>query len=359
MTINTRFAARLALGSILLTFAMLLAWLLFPELGSYIENHPAFYPSAFVAMGMLMLNLAGVLWLESAYIHKSWFRRTAEQAELAGLEDKSLFRRRLSKLPDLLDWFWSPLWKSRIGQEMHAIWAASGMPWKPSRYPSILLVLAAVAYLVGIRIASPLLGAALVSASLWGFRSIVKSRADRKFREIDEQLPSAIDAIAAGIASGQSFQLALHAAADEERPPLGPVLKVLSTRLKLGVPVEEALLQLLEEQSQEGFALVVEGIILQRQFGGDLVGMLDEAAALLRDRHKLEREVRAITVQGRLSGGIVAGLVPVSAGFLLLFNPGYLDILFNTLIGQVLVVLTISFQLAGWYIISRLVRVRY
>jgi tight adherence protein B len=87
--------------------------------------------------------------------------------------------------------------------------------------------------------------------------------------------------------------------------------------------------------------------------------MLDDAAALLRDRHELEREVRAITAQGRLSGAIVAGLVPVSAGFLLLFNPGYLDILFNTLIGQVLVVLTIAFQLAGWYVISRLVRVRY
>jgi tight adherence protein B len=312
-----------------------------------------------MAMGMLMLSLAVVLWLESAYFQKSWFRRAAEQAELEGLEKRSPLRRFLSKLPDPLDWLWMPLWRTGIGQEMRATWIAAGMPWKPSRYPSSSLVLAAVAYLVGIRIAGPLLGAALAGASVWGLGAIVKSRAERRYREVDEQLPAAIDAIAAGIASGQSFQLALHATADEQQGALGLVLKVVSTRLKLGMPVEEALLQLLEEQTQEGLALVVEGIILQRQFGGDLVKMLDDAAALLRDRHELEREVRAITAQGRLSGAIVAGLVPVSAGFLLLFNPGYLDILFNTLIGQVLVVLTIAFQLAGWYVISRLVRVRY
>ena len=244
MSVGLRFATRLVLGGCLLAIVILTIWLFAPDLGSQIDSHPAFYPAAFIAMGMLMLSLAVVLWLESTYFKKSWFLSAAEQAELEVLETRSHLRRFISKLPDPLEWLWMPLWGSGIGQEMCATWTTAGMRWKPSRYPSLLLVLAAVAYLVGVRVAGQLLGAALAGAAVWGLSSIVKARGDRRYREVDEQLPNAVDAIAAGIASGQSFQLALHATADEQHGALGPVLKVVSTRLKLGIPVEEALLQL-------------------------------------------------------------------------------------------------------------------
>jgi tight adherence protein B len=100
-------------------------------------------------------------------------------------------------------------------------------------------------------------------------------------------------------------------------------------------------------------------LILQRKFGGDMVQMLGETSALLRERLELEREVRAITTQGRLSGIVIAALVPVSAGFLLAFNPRYIDVLFDNLLGQGLVILALALQLIGWAIISRLVRIRY
>ena len=87
--------------------------------------------------------------------------------------------------------------------------------------------------------------------------------------------------------------------------------------------------------------------------------MLEESADLLRGRVELEREVRAVTTQGRLTGTVIAALVPVSAGILLAFNPRYIDVLFDTLIGQSLVVVAFVLQLVGWAIISRMVRIRY
>jgi len=87
--------------------------------------------------------------------------------------------------------------------------------------------------------------------------------------------------------------------------------------------------------------------------------MLEESADLLRGRVELEREVRAVTTQGRLTGTVIAALVPVSAGILLAFNPRYIDVLFDTLIGQLLVVVAFVLQLVGWAIISRMVRIRY
>jgi tight adherence protein B len=82
-------------------------------------------------------------------------------------------------------------------------------------------------------------------------------------------------------------------------------------------------------------------------------------ATLLRDRLELQREVRSVTAQGRLSGWVIGALVPVSAGILLTFNPQYIKILFDTLIGQLVLVTVILLQIIGWVLISRLIRIRY
>jgi tight adherence protein B len=93
--------------------------------------------------------------------------------------------------------------------------------------------------------------------------------------------------------------------------------------------------------------------------GGNLVSILRNTASLARERSELEREVKAVTAQGRLSGWVIGALVPISAGLLLATNPRYIDILFNTIIGQALLVVALGLQLIGWLVISRLIRVRY
>ena len=42
-----------------------------------------------------------------------------------------------------------------------------------------------------------------------------------------------------------------------------------------------------------------------------------------------------------------------------MFNPRYIDVLFETLEGQVLLVIALLLLFVGWWIISRLLRVRY
>jgi tight adherence protein B len=224
----------------------------------------------------------------------------------------------------------------------------------------VLLGAAAVAgWLAGDRTAGPVLSLAFaVSLPLLPWR-VVGGRAATGRRRFGEQLPQALDALAAGLAAGLSFPQAVAYARVELPEPMAEALAGLSRRMALGHPVESALKGLLEKHPEESLALVVDGIVLQRQFGGDMVAMLEDTAGLLRERVEWEREVLAITAQGRLSGAVIAGLVPVSAGILLVSNPRYIDVLFDTLLGQVLLVFALILQLAGWAIISRLVRIRF
>ncbi|RLC99462.1 MAG: hypothetical protein DRI65_17215 [Chloroflexota bacterium] len=100
----------------------------------------------------------------------------------------------------------------------------------------------------------------------------------------------------------------------------------------------------------------MEGITLQRQTGGDMIEMVREIAELVRQRVELEKEIRTLTSQGRLSAVVIALLVPVSLGILSIF-PGYTDVLFETTIGNLILISAGVLEVIGALIVSRLIRI--
>jgi tight adherence protein B len=172
-------------------------------------------------------------------------------------------------------------------------------------------------------------------------------------------MPQALDSLAAGLSAGLSLHQAVDYACEELPSPISGVFARLSWRLNLGSPLRQAMQAEQRRRENEPLAMIAEGLILQQRYGGDLIRMLENTAAILRERIELEREVHAVTTQGRFSGWVIAALMPVSAGLLFTFNPHYAEVLLKTTLGQVLIVLALSLQFIGWAVISRLIRVRY
>ena len=351
------FGVHTFIGGTLMAFVVLGAWFARPNLHTLVRAHPAFFPASASAGVILLLALSGILFLESVALRSAWVRRTTRTTGLEVLVPLPLWLRIVRRIPDPLEWMAGPILRSRMGAVLAEEWEDAGMGGKASRYLLLMVLAAAGGWLLGTRMGGLVLGVALACLGPGLPRALVRRRAEAHRRLFGEQLPQALDAVAAGLAAGLSFQQAVDYAQGELPEPVVAVFARLSRRMLLGHPVEEALGSLLEEYPNESLALVVDGVALQRRFGGDLVRMLDETADLLRQRVELEREVHAVTTQGRFSGMIIAALLPVSAGILLTFNPQYIDVLFNTLIGQILLVFAILLQLIGWVIISRLVRV--
>jgi tight adherence protein B len=345
------------MGGALIALVVLVAWMVRMRLHALVGTQPAVIPASAAAGVVLLLSLSGILTLESAALRSIWARRTARATGLERLVPPQLWQRVIQRLPDPLEWIAGPILRSRMGAVFAEEWEDAGMGGKASRYLFLMAVCAAGGWLLGTRMGGVVLGVALACLGPGLPRTLVRRRAEAHRRLFGEQLPQALDAVAAGLSAGLSFQQAVDYALGELPEPVGAVFARLSRRIQLGCPVEEALGSLLDEQPDESLALVVDGVALQRKFGGDMVRMLDETAELLRQRIELEREVQAVTTQGRFSGMIIAALLPVSAGILLAFNPQYIDVLFNTLIGQILLVFALLLQLTGWVIISRLVRV--
>ena len=335
------------------------AWLERARLAGWVVERPGSLPSFLLGAAVAVLILGLTLWVEHDALRMAWRARTGSLLRLEALAPPSPALRWLRGLPDPLEALTRPLaslpFLARVVQD----WRDAGLGAKASRP---ILLLASTGFSAGwLDSASP------GRSSVWRWHC--RSRWRRAPGSgVGLRLPAAdsvsnclrlMDALASGLSAGLSFPQAVEYAAEELPRPAASALRTLSRRLALGFPLDRALVSLLDLYPDESLGMVVDGINLQRQFGGDLIRMLSETGERLRERVELEREVRAVTAQGRLSGWVLAALVPVSAGMLLLSNPRYIDVLFDTWIGQSLLVFSLLLQLAGWAVISRMVRIAY
>jgi tight adherence protein B len=107
-----------------------------------------------------------------------------------------------------------------------------------------------------------------------------------------------------------SLPQAIRYAATESRPPLRVELTTLVDEVEVGVPLGDAIGAWAERVATDDVRLVAATMELHRRVGGDLPAVLDQVAASVRERVGVAREVRALTAQARLSGGIL-GALPV------------------------------------------------
>jgi tight adherence protein B len=336
----------------------LAAWWGVPTLSRLVIERPASLPSVVVGTLAAVVALSLALWVEHEALRRAWRSRTAAWLGLERLGPPT-WAERWKSLPDPLEVVVRPFAGLPPFRRLARDWRDAGLGSKESRAILLLALAAFIGWLIGTRIAGTLFGLALAGTLPLAPRAWIAGRAESVRRRFGEQMPAVLDSLASGLGAGLSFEQAVAYASDELPAPAGEALRTLARRMDLGAEVERALSGLLEEYPEESLGLVVDGISLQRRFGGDLVRMLSEMAEQLRERLELELEVRAVTAQGRLSGWVLAALVPVSAGLLLASNPRYIDVLFDTWIGQLLLVFSLGLQLAGWAVISRLVRIAY
>jgi len=102
----------------------------------------------------------------------------------------------------------------------------------------------------------------------------------------------------------------------------------------------------------------VIAVVIQRATGGDLAEVLDKIGKLIRQRFELYGHVKALTAEGRLSGIVLLALPPGLLMFLSASNYDYVRVLFETEVGNKMLVITAIFQLVGALAIKKIVAIK-
>jgi tight adherence protein B len=180
----------------------------------------------------------------------------------------------------------------------------------------------------------------------------------KRFSKFEELFPEAIDTLARAVRAGHAFTTALELIASEISEPVASEFRKLFEEQKFGMPVRDALVNLTERVPLVDVKFFVTAVMLQRETGGNLAEILDNLSYVIRERFKIMRQVRVHTAQGRLTMMLLMGLPPIIIITMQIMNPSFIRPLFEDPIGHVLIVVGITLQTVGYFVIRKVIQIQ-
>lgn len=235
----------------------------------------------------------------------------------------------------------------------------AGIDMRPPEYVLSVVGAACGAAVVGGMLSGIVLALAAAGLTVGVFAAVVNAKAAKRRKAFEEQLPGSLQLIAGGLRAGHSLPQAIDALVQEAESPTRDEFRRALFETQLGHTLPEALRALALRVRSEDFDWMVQAIEIQREVGGDLAAVLDNVTRTIRDRTKVRRQIDTLTAEGRLSGVVLFLLPIVVLLFLGVTNPGYLDVLFTTVAGTVMLVVAGALMVAGGLWLRRIVRLVY
>jgi len=188
--------------------------------------------------------------------------------------------------------------------------------------------------------------------------SFVSYRRQKRFEKFEELFPEAIDTLARAVRAGHAFTTALEMISNEIAEPLASEFRKLYEEQKFGMPVRDALMNLTERVPLVDIKFFVTAVMLQRETGGNLAEILDNLSYVIRERFKIQRQVRVHTAQGRLTMALLMAMPPAVVAILAVFSPDFVKPLFYDPIGHALLVVSIALQTTGYFVIRKIIKIQ-
>jgi tight adherence protein B len=180
-------------------------------------------------------------------------------------------------------------------------------------------------------------------------------RRNKRVAAFEAGLADAIDMMARALRAGHSVVAAIGIVAEEAVEPVRSEFNEVFKKQNYGLPMREALTQLADRIPSQDLRVVITGMLVQKETGGNLAEILDRIGFVVRERFRIQGEIRTHTAQGRLTGYILCGLPIVMLFLLNAINPGYSDVLFNTPGGNKLLYIGIILLILGGITIKQII----
>jgi tight adherence protein B len=188
--------------------------------------------------------------------------------------------------------------------------------------------------------------------------SYANYKRSKRFSKFEEIFPEAIDTLARAVRAGHAFTTALELIASEIAEPVASEFRKLFEEQKFGLPVRDALVNLTERVPLVDVKFFVTAVMLQRETGGNLAEILDNLSYVIRERFKIMRQVRVHTAQGRMTMMLLMGLPPIIVITMQAMNPTFIKPLFDDPIGHLLIVVGITLQTIGYFVIRKIIQIQ-
>ena len=165
--------------------------------------------------------------------------------------------------------------------------------------------------------------------------------------KFNDQLIDAIMIMSSSFRGGLSLVQAFESVADEMSEPAKGEFGVVLGENKMGVSLEESLNRLYLRMPSPAMQQMVTAILLARETGGNLPVIFTRIVSTTRERKKIEKNLKTLTVQGKIQAVVMTAL-PVFFFFTVSgANPHFFDVMFKSPKGQQMMVLCAVLWVSG------------
>lgn len=296
----------------------------------------------FLAVGLTAL----VVWL---FLDQRPERQTDDERGLLRADRLST----LKFLANLLE-------RVHLSERLRKLIDEADLEWSVGRVTLLMALAGVVVFAVLVRLSFlPLWMSILISGGVAaGPLMYVQAVRDKRLRQVEDQLPEALEYISRALVAGHSLPLSMELLAEETGPPLAGELRKTVDEYNLGMPLERALENLAQRLPSVDIQFFASAIMTQSRTGGSLHEVLEGLAETIRERATLKGQVRALTANGRITA-VVLSLLPLFIALVMFVTNGsYFMILLTHPLGKTLVTVALCAQVAAFFVIRRIVDIR-
>lgn len=155
----------------------------------------------------------------------------------------------------------------------------------------------------------------------------------KRLKTFEAQLPDALLMVSGAMRAGASLNMALESMIKEQKPPLAQEFELMVREQRLGVDFDTALVNIEKRNPIQDFAMVVAGMRISREVGGNFAEIMESLAKTLREKATMEGKIKSLTAQGKMQGIIMSGLPLMLMAILNVIEPQAMGAMFTTLVG--------------------------
>lgn len=189
-------------------------------------------------------------------------------------------------------------------------------------------------------------------------RWIIDFLVERRIKAYSLQMVDALQLLSNGVRAGLSVPQAIGMIVEEMPAPISQEFNILLQQNRIGMPLEECFENLAKRVPLEDNDMFVSAINILRETGGNLAETFDTIVDVIRERVRLQQKVDTFTAQGMFQG-MTIGAMPYMLGLVyFLQDPNSITPLFTTPIGLVMLFAAVLFDIAGIYVIMKIVKIK-
>jgi tight adherence protein B len=196
--------------------------------------------------------------------------------------------------------------------------------------------------------------AALFSAIIAPYL-FLRIKRGRRQKAFGAQFPDAIDIIVRSLRAGHPVPIAISMVGRELPDPIGSEFGIATDEITYGADLETAMRNLYFRVGQDDLPLFVTAVAIQGSTGGNLSEILENLSAVIRQRFKMRRKIRALAAEGRASALILSSLPIAMFGIINLVAPDFYSSVWHESITKIALGLACCWMGVGNFIMYRLV----